>query len=80
MLPRILAILGIFLALMGFMIAPGIMSRRTRSRPCAMHQIDPWDTDIPWDLTDWIPFGINDSTRRVVKKEWVWLPNFQRIK
>ena len=80
MIPRLLAILGILFALFGLMIAPGIMTRARRRRTFAIHRFHPDTSDIPWDLTNWIPVGILDRTGPFVKRDWTWLPHFKRVK
>jgi hypothetical protein len=80
MLPRFIAIIGILMALFGIMIAPGFNSRRLRMRPLALHKFDPDESDLPWDLTNWIPVGILDVRNVTPEKEWTWMPGFRRVK
>lgn len=80
MLSRFLAIIGILMALFGVIVAPRLLSRRLRSKPLAIHRFDPDESDIPWDLSNWIPVGILDLRKNLPEKEWTWLPAFRRVK
>ncbi|MCX6645120.1 MAG: hypothetical protein NTY09_01990 [bacterium] len=80
MFPRLIAIIGILMALFGVMIAPGFNSRRLRTQPLALHKFDPDECDLPWDLTNWIPVGILDVRKGTPEKEWTWMPEFRRVK
>ncbi len=80
MLSRLFAIIGILFALLGVVIAPGILLRKLRRKPLPIHRLNPDESDIPWDLSRWIPVGINDMRGLVPKKEWTWMPRFRRVK
>jgi hypothetical protein len=80
MLTRLIAILGILMALFGVMIAPGMVSRSRRTNLLAIRRLNPDVDDIPWNLTNWIPVGIIDLRRSVPRREWTWMPGFRRVK
>jgi hypothetical protein len=77
---RILAIVGILLALLGVFVAPGLLTQGSRRRSFAIHRLHPDDGDTPWDLTGWIPVGRTDSRGPWTLRQWFWAPNFRRIK
>ncbi len=80
MLSRIFAIIGILFALLGVVIAPGFLYRKLRRKPLPIHRLNPDESDIPWDLSRWIPVGFNDMRGPIPKKEWTWMPGFRRVK
>lgn len=80
MFTRLLAILGITLALFGVLVVPTALTRAARRRALAIHRLHPDEGDTPWDLTYWIPVGMVDKRGPWVKREWFWAPGFRRVK
>lgn len=80
MLNRILAVIGVLLALLGVIVAPGVINPRRRRTPLPIHQFNPDQGEIPWELTGWIPVGFCEKRGSCSGEEWTWMPLFRRIK
>ncbi|HEX9744978.1 MAG TPA: hypothetical protein VGB30_06080 [bacterium] len=80
MIFRLLAMFGIVFALFGFATAPGFISRATRSRINPIHDLDTRDSELPWDLSGFVPVGIHDRRTHIPIRQWTMLPDFKRVK
>ena len=80
MFNRMLAVIGVLLALLGVIVAPGVVGMRRRRTQLPIHRLHPDDGDIPWDLTGWIPVGYCEKRGSSSGEEWKWMPLFRRIK
>jgi hypothetical protein len=80
MFRSVITLLGILLALAGFLIAPEFLTREEKRRAYAIHRIFPDDRDNPWDLHGRVPVGWLDLRSIRPKHEWGWDPLLRRIK
>jgi len=80
MILRLLAIVGVLLALFGLIVAPRIVTRGSRRLRHAIHQLHPDEDDVPWDLSGWIPVGFIDGMGPYARREWKWMPELKRVK